>query len=90
MPRSLHLVLHLGRKVCVRSVNKDAEIELPPFFRDDEMQLAFTLVHDAAEPTAEAPFEAIDTTGWDLRVAIGNGLSGCLNSHFVPSRNSCM
>lgn len=76
MNRNLHLVIHLGRKVAVRSVNKDAEIELPPFYKDDQIQLAFSLVQDKDDPTAEAPFDLVDTTGWDLRCAIGNALTG--------------
>ncbi|MCC7374277.1 MAG: chitobiase/beta-hexosaminidase C-terminal domain-containing protein [Verrucomicrobiales bacterium] len=76
MSRLLQLVAHLGRKLLFRSVTKDYEIEVPAFYRDDEIQVAITLVNDAADPTADQPFEVVDTTGWDLRVAVGNGLSG--------------
>lgn len=76
MNRLLQLVAHIGRKVLVRSVTKDYEVELPSFYRDDEIQVAVVLVNDAEDPTADAPFAAVDTSGWDLRIAIGNGLTG--------------
>lgn len=76
MTRQLQLTIHIGRKGIVRSATRDADVDLPSFYRDDEVLLGMALVNDAAAPTAAAPFTIVDTAGWDLRAAIGNGLTG--------------
>lgn len=76
MNRPFQLTIHIGRKALVRGATRDADVDLPPFHRDDEVLLWVYLVNDAVAPTAAAPFAILDTSGWDLRVAVGNGLTG--------------
>jgi hypothetical protein len=70
------LFVHVGRKVLVKSLTRNAEVELPAFYKADEVLLEVTLVRDHPQATTALPFEVVPPADLDLRVGIGNGLSG--------------